>query len=194
MQYGYMRVSSRDQNEARQYEALLEQGLSPEAIYLDKQSGKDFRRPSYLRLVRRLRKGDVLYISSIDRLGRNYEEIQEQWRFLTKERQIRIIVLDMPLLNTSLERDLTETLIADIVLQLLSYVAQSEREMIHKRQKEGIQAAQARGVRFGRPPLIRPKSFESVRAQWQQHLISSRLAAEMLGISQSTFLNWCRKN
>ena len=193
MHYGYMRVSSRDQNEARQYAALLREGIGEEQIYLDKQSGKNFQRPAYKRLVRRLRKGDVLYIASIDRLGRNYEEIQEQWRILTKEIQARIVVLDMPLLDTHVDRDLTETLIADIVLQLLSYVAQSEREMIHKRQKEGIEAAQARGVRFGRPPMNRPKSFESVQTQWKQRLISSRSAAEMLGVSQSTFLNWCKK-
>lgn len=193
VQYGYMRVSSRDQNEARQYDALLGRGLYPEQIYLDKQSGKDFQRPAYRRLVKRLRKGDVLYISGIDRLGRNYEEIQEQWRILTKERQVRVVVLDMPLLDTSLDRGLTETLIADIVLQLLSYVAQSERETIHKRQKEGLEAARARGVRFGRPPKRQPENFESLRKQWMERRISSRLAADMLGISQSTFLNWCKK-
>ena len=145
-----------EQNEDRQIIAMQEAGLTEKQLYLDKQSGKDFNRPSYNRLLRRLKKGDVLVIKSIDRLGRNYQEILEQWRILTKIKQVSIIVLDMPLLNTGQERDLTGELIADIVLQLLSYVAQTERENIRQRQKEGITAAKNRGVRFGRPSIVRP--------------------------------------
>ena len=157
--YGYARVSAKDQNEARQLIALKTFGICQTRIFLDKQSGRDFQRPQYQRLLKRLKKGDTLVVKSIDRLGRNYNEIIEQWRILTKEKQADVVVLDMPLLDTRRGKDLTGTLIADIVLQLLSYVAQTEREFIHQRQAEGIAAAKARGARFGRPakPLPPPR-------------------------------------
>ena len=157
MEYGYARVSTKEQNELRQLIALREFGLTDRAIFVDKQSGKDFDRRSYQRLLRKLKDGDTLVIKSIDRLGRNYEEILEQWRIITKEKSAAIVVLDMPLLDTRRNRDLTGTLIADIVLQLLSYVAQTEREFIHQRQAEGIAAAKARGVKFGRPRKALPE-------------------------------------
>ena len=157
MEYGYARVSTKEQNELRQLIALREFGLTDRAIFVDKQSGKDFDRRSYQRLLRKLKDGDILAIKSIDRLGRNYEEILEQWRVITKEKGAAIVVLDMPLLDTRRNRDLTGTLIADIVLQLLSYVAQTEREFIHQRQAEGIAAAKARGVKFGRPRKALPE-------------------------------------
>ena len=160
---------------------------------MDKQSGKDFNRPNYKRLLRRLRPGDVLYILSIDRLGRNYEEIQNQWRILTKNKGVDICVLDMPLLDTRRENDLIGTLIADIVLQLLSYVAQTERENIRQRQAEGIAAAKARGVKFGRPRKVIPKEFPAVRALWTSGKINSREAARRLSVSQDTFLRWTRQ-
>ena len=166
MTYGYIRVSSLDQNEARQRVALLEQGVAENHLYLDKQSGKNFDRPRYQRLLQRLRPGDLLYILSIDRLGRNYREIQEQWRLLTQEKGVDICVLDMPLLDTRNGRDLMGTFIADLVLQILSFVAQSERENIRRRQAEGIAAAKARGVRFGRPPLPLPENFYQARQGW----------------------------
>ena len=193
MEYGYIRVSTREQNEERQLIALLDYGIDRKAIFMDKQSGKDFDRPKYKRLIRKLKKDDTLVIKSIDRLGRNYEEILEQWRVITKEKQASIVVLDMPLLDTSKNRDLTGTLIADIVLQLLSYVAQTEREMIHQRQMEGIAAAKARGVRFGRKPMIRTEEFYALKQSWQQQEISARQAAKNLGISCKTFLKWARE-
>ena len=150
--YGYVRVSAKDQNEARQVIAMHEFGIKQDLIFIEKQSGKDFNRPQYKRLMRKLKTGDTLVIKSIDRLGRNYDEIIEQWRIITKEKQVAVVVLDMPLLDTRQGRDLTGTLIADIVLQLLSYVAQTEREFIKRRQAEGIAAAKARGVRFGAKP------------------------------------------
>ena len=150
MEYGYVRVSAKDQNVERQIDAMHDAGLQDKRIFIEKQSGKDFDRPIYLRLLKKLRPGDVLFVKSIDRLGRNYNEILEQWRVITKEKEAAIVVLDMPLLDTRSNRDLTGTLIADIVLQLLSYVAQTEREFIRQRQAEGIAAAKARGVRFGR--------------------------------------------
>ncbi len=150
-EYGYIRVSSADQNGDRQRRALNERGVSPQNIFTDKQSGKDFNRPNYIRLVKRLREGDLLYVMSIDRLGRNYGEIQEQWRILTKEKEVDICVMDMPLLDTRTAKDLIGTFIADMVLQLLSFVAENERVNIRKRQEQGIAAAKARGVRFGRP-------------------------------------------
>ena len=166
-QYGYIRVSSAEQNEARQVIAMREAGLDGNHIYMDKQSGKDFDRPQYQRLVRRLRPGDLLCVQSIDRLGRNYEEVREQWRVLTKEKRVDIRVLDMPLLDTRQGRDLMDTFIADLVLQILSFVAQSERESIKKRQAEGIAAAKARGVKFGRPPLPLPENFHDVHRDWR---------------------------
>lgn len=187
--YGYVRVSSRDQNEDRQMAAMEQYGIPPEQIYLDKQSGKDFNRPQYKRLMRRLRAGDTLVIKSIDRLGRCYSEIIEQWRIISKEKHVALIVLDMPLLNTQ-QRDLTGTLIADLVLQLLSYVAQTEREMIRQRQAEGIAAARVRGVRFGAPPKPRPKEFPFLLEQWRRGLLSARAASRLLHVSHKTFLRW----
>ncbi|MCL2433019.1 MAG: recombinase family protein [Clostridia bacterium] len=190
--YGYVRVSSKDQNEDRQIIAMAEHGILKPQIFMDKFSGKDFERPQYKALLRKLRPGDVLYVKSIDRLGRNYAEIIEQWRVITKEKQVDIVVLDIPLLNTHVNRDLTGTLIAGIVLQLLSYVAQSERENIHQRQAEGIAAAKARGMKFGRPPRKRPAEFANVRAAWANNQISAREAARVLGTTHRTFLIWAR--
>ena len=175
--YGYVRVSTRDQHEARQMMAMEAFGVDRSNIYLDKQSGKDFNRPQYRRLMRRLGKDDILVVQSIVRLGRNYDEIIEQWRCITKEKQAAIVVLDMPLLDTRQGRDLTGTLIADIVLQLLSYVAQTEREFIRRRQAEGIAAARARGVRFGAPPKEKPAAYAALAQAWRQGEISSRRAA-----------------
>ena len=193
MDYGYARVSTKEQNEQRQIIALTQFGLSEKCIYVDKQSGRDFERPQYRRLVRKLKDGDTLVVKSIDRLGRNYEEILEQWRIITKEKAAAIVVLDMPLLDTRRSRDLTGTLIADIVLQLLSYVAQTEREFIRQRQAEGIAAAKARGVHFGRKPLPVPTKFPEVLDHWKRGTISSRTAGSLLGVSQTTFLKWCRR-
>lgn len=192
--YGYVRVSSRDQNTDRQQIAMHEYGVADRNVFIDKQSGKDFDRPAYRRLVRKLKPDDTLVIKSIDRLGRNYEEILEQWRLLTKKKCVEIVVLDMPLLDTGRGRDLTGTLIADIVLQLLSYVAQTEREFIHQRQAEGIAAAKARGVQFGRKPKERPEAFEEVCHDWEQGLLTARKAAECLGVAHKTFLKWASKN
>ena len=192
MNYGYIRVSTREQNEDRQAIALREWGIPPNQIYLDKQSGKDFERPQYRRLMRKLKQDDVLIVKSIDRLGRNYDEILEQWRVITKEKHADIVVLDMPLLDTRTNRDLTGTLIADIVLQLLSYVAQTEREFIRQRQAEGIAAAKARGVRFGRPILSAPEQFETVYVQWKAREISLKKASGSLGVSHQTFERWVR--
>lgn len=192
MEYGYARVSTREQNEERQLIALTGFGIAESAIFVDKQSGKDFERTQYRRLMRKLKDGDTLVIKSIDRLGRNYEEILEQWRIITKEKHAAIVVLDMPLLDTRQNRDLTSTLIADIVLQLLSYVAQLEREFIHQRQAEGIAAAKAQGVRFGREPLPVPAEFPEVLDCWKHGKIGSRRAGALLGVSQTTFLKWCR--
>ena len=190
MEYGYARVSTKEQNELRQLIALREFGLTDRAIFVDKQSGKDFDRRSYQRLLRKLKDGDTLVIKSIDRLGRNYEEILEQWRIITREKTAAIVVLDMPLLDTRQGRDLTGTLIADIVLQLLSYVAQTEREFIRQRQAEGIAAAKARGVHMGRAPMEIPEDFAPVYDQWKRGEISGRGAARMLGVAQHTFTKW----
>ena len=193
MEYGYIRVSTREQNEQRQLIAMREFGISPNKIYMDKQSGKDFERKNYKKMVRKLKKDDTLVVKSIDRLGRNYEEILEQWRVITKEKRVDIVVLDMPLLDTRARgQDLTGTFIADLVLQILSYVAQTEREMIRKRQAEGIAAAKARGVKFGRRPLPLPESYEDVRQKWESGQLSARAAAIALGVSHSTFLKWTR--
>ncbi len=188
MEYGYIRVSTKEQNEDRQVIALREYGV--DKIYMDKQSGKDFNRPNYQKLIRKMKSGDTLVIKSIDRLGRNYDEILEQWRSITKEKQAYIVVLDMPLLNTKQNRDLTGTLIADIVLQLLSYVAQTEREFIRQRQAEGIAAAKEKGVKFGRAPMVRPAGYEMMKAQFLERQVSARAAAKQLGITHSTFLRW----
>lgn len=186
-QYGYIRVSSVEQNEARQVIAMRKAGLDGNHIYMDKQSGKDFDRPQYQRLVRRLRPGDLLCVQSIDRLGRNYEEVREQWRVLTKEKRVDIRVLDMPLLDTRQGRDLMDTFIADLVLQILSFVAQSERESIKKRQAEGIAAAKARGVKFGRPPLPLPENFHDVHRDWRAKKVTLRQAAERCAMPEGTF-------
>ena len=190
MEYGYVRVSTKEQNEQRQMIALRDFGIEEKQIYMDKQSGKDFERAKYKKLLRKLKNGDTLVVKSIDRLGRNYDEILEQWRIITKEKQVAIVVLDMPLLDTRQNRDLTGTLIADIVLQLLSYVAQTEREFIRQRQAEGIAAAKENGVRFGRRPMERPVEYEKLKIQWEQEEISARAAAKQLGITHRTFLKW----
>lgn len=190
MEYGYARVSTREQNEQRQLIALRDFGIADKRIYMDKQSGKDFERINYKRMIRKIKSGDTIVIKSIDRLGRNYDEILEQWRIITKEKQVAIVVLDMPLLDTRQNRDLTGTLIADIVLQLLSYVAQTEREFIRQRQAEGIAVAKEQGVKFGRKPIARPENFEYLKIQWANKEISARSAAKQLGITHSTFLRW----
>lgn len=188
--FGYVRVSSREQNEDRQVIAMAEFGVPEKNLIIEKQSGKDFDRPRYLRLLRRLRPGDTLVIKSIDRLGRNYDEILEQWRTLTREREIGIVVLDMPILDTRQGKDLTGALIADIVLQVLSYVAETERSFILQRQREGIAAAQARGAQFGRPRLERPEGFVRLAEDWRAGRISLREAAARLGVSRETFRRW----
>ncbi len=193
MEYGYVRVSTKEQNEDRQIVAMREFGIKEGNIILDKQSGKDFERPGYRRLVRRLKAGDTFVIKSIDRLGRNYDEILEQWRLLTKEKLVDIVVLDMPLLDTCQGRDLTGVLIADIVLQLLSYVAQTEREFNRQRQAEGIAAAKARGVHFGRKFKERGENYESVMTAWRRGELSGRAAARELGVAHGTFQRWCRE-
>ena len=185
--YGYARVSTREQNEARQLDALTAAGIARRDIYLDKQSGKDFDRPQYKRLLRRLRRDDVLYIQSIDRLGRNYSDILEQWRILTKEKGVDIVVLDMPLLDTRRGKDLLGTFLADIVLQVLSFVAENERANIRQRQAEGIAAAKARGVRFGRPPRPLPDGFAEVCRRWHSGELSCAEAARRLCMPPSTF-------
>lgn len=188
--YGYVRVSTREQNEDRQMIALRDFPVLPENIYLDKLSGKDFNRPEYQKLLKRMKKKDILVIKSIDRLGRNYKEILDQWRYLTKSKEIYIVVLDMPLLDTRKSNDLIGTLIADIVLQLLSYVAETERENIKQRQAEGIAAAKARGVKFGRPNKKVPHNFYKVYSRWRHGKISGREAARQLGVSYTTFMKW----
>ena len=194
MVYGYVRVSTKEQCEDRQLIALREFPVAENHIFMDKLSGKDFNRPQYQKLIRRLKPHDILVVKSIDRLGRNYDEILDQWRVITKSRQADIVVLDMPLLDTRQSgRDLTGTFVADLVLQILSYVAQAERENIRQRQQEGIAAARLRGVRFGRPRKQVPAEFEWVRQQWEQGRITSRQAARQLGVAQDTFLRWARE-
>ncbi|MGN0313323.1 MAG: recombinase family protein [Fusicatenibacter sp.] len=191
--YGYIRVSSRDQNEDRQMVALREMEIPEKNIFMDKQSGKDFNRPQYKRLVRKLKKDDLLYIKSIDRLGRNYAEILEQWRFLTKEKGIDIVVLDMPLLDTRRGKDLMGTFLSDIVLQVLSFVAENERSNIRQRQAEGIAAAKARGVQFGRPKVRVPEDFEQIIKAWEKKEITCREAVERCGVSEATFYRRLRE-
>lgn len=185
--YGYVRVSTKDQNEDRQYIALRELCIPEENIFMDKQSGKDFVRPQYRRLVRRLKKDDLIYVKSIDRLGRNYTEILEQWRILTKEKGADIVVLDMPLLDTRRGKDLMGTFLSDIVLQVLSFVAENERSNIRQRQAEGIAAAKARGVRFGRPPLPLPENFQEVYRAWRGKQITLKQAAQACQMPEGTF-------
>lgn len=191
--YGYVRVSSQDQNEDRQMIALRGAGCGERMIFKDKQSGKDFNRPQYRRMLKRLKPGDLIYIKSIDRLGRNYEEIIEQWRYLTKEKGVDIVVLDMPLLDTRRGKDLMGTFLSDIVLQILSFVAENERKNIRERQREGIDAAKARGVRFGRPERPLPVNFASVYREWKSKKISLEKAAKACGLPQGTFYNKARK-
>lgn len=191
--YGYIRVSMKEQNEDRQRIALAEFPVPENHIFLDKLSGKDFERPQYKKLMKKLRPGDILVIKSIDRLGRNYEEILNQWRIITKEKRADIVVLDMPLLDTrQTGRDLTGTFVADLVLQILSYVAQTERENIKQRQKAGIAAAKLRGVQFGRPRKPLPDNFQQVKEDWENKKITSREAANQLLVAQDTFLRWVR--
>mgnify|MGYP000851562357 CR=1 FL=1 len=186
-EYGYVRVSSTDQNEERQLIAMNEKHIPKGNIYTDKQSGKDFERPQYKRMVKKLKPGDLLYVLSIDRLGRNYADVQQQWRVLTKEKKVDICVLDMELLDTRREKNLLGTFIADLVLQILSFVAESERNSIRKRQAEGIVAAKERGVRFGRPLLLLPENFENTAEAWNEKQISLQQAAKLCRMSVSTF-------
>lgn len=185
--YGYIRVSSRDQNEERQRIALREVGVEGRNIYLDKQSGKDFHRAQYCKMMRKLKKDDLLYIKSIDRLGRNYSEILEQWRILTKEKGVDIVVLDMPLLDTRRGKVLIGTFLSDVVLQVLSFVEENERTNIRQQQAEGIAAAKARGVRFGRPPKPLPDNFQQMYQQWKTGEITGANAAKLCGMPLSTF-------
>jgi len=185
--YGYVRVSSTDQNEDRQLLALEELGIPPCNIFADKQSGKDFQRPEYNALTEKLAKDDLLYIKSIDRLGRNYEEILEQWRILTKDKGVDVVVIDMPILDTRVGKDLLGTFIADVILQLLSFVAQNERENIRQRQAEGIVAAKRRGVRFGRPEIIVPANFGELVRKWERRQLTTARMLQLCNMSQTTF-------
>lgn len=191
--YGYIRVSSTDQNEDRQLIALTEIGVTEKNIFMDKQSGKNFNRPQYQKLVKKIKSGDLLYILSIDRLGRNYEEIQNQWRILTKEKGVDICVLDMPLLDTRQGKDLMGTFIADLVLQILSFVAQSERENIRKRQEQGIAAAKAKGVRFGRPEKPIPENFGRLVSEWEKKKASLEEILKLCNMSEATFYRKLRE-
>ena len=192
--YGYIRVSTKEQCEDRQLIALRNFPVHDDKIFMDKLSGKDFNRPQYKKLLRKLKRGDILVVKSIDRLGRNYEEILSQWRIVTKEKQADIVVLDMPLLDTrQTGRDLTGTFVADLVLQILSYVAQTERENIRQRQMEGIAAAKLRGVQFGRPRKPVPENFFYLKERWEKKEITSRQAAKELHIAQDTFIRWVRE-
>lgn len=187
MMYGYVRVSTREQNEDRQRIALGAAYVPEENIFTDKQSGKDFNRPMYQRLLKKLKEDDLLYIKSIDRLGRNYEEVLEQWRVLTKEKKIDVVVLDMPLLDTRRGKDLMGTFLSDIVLQVLSFVAENERKNIKERQREGIEAAKLRGVRFGRPRIPMPENFSQVYDRWITKEISGEEAAKLCDLTIATF-------
>jgi len=191
--YGYVRVSTKDQNEARQMIAMHDFGIDEKCVFIEKQSGKYFNHPQYKRLLRKIKSGDILVIKSIDRLGRNYNEIIEQWRIITKEKQTAIVVLDMLLLDTRQGCDLTGTLITDIEVQLLSYVARTERKFIKKRQAEGIEAAKARSVQFGPKPMERPSDFEPYRQAWEHGKISASEAVRQLNILHETFLRWVRE-
>lgn len=191
--YGYVRVSTREQNEDRQLIALREVGVSDKNIFMDKQSGKDFERPQYKKLLRKMKKDDLLYIKSIDRLGRNYEEILQQWRIITKDKGVDIVVLDMPLLDTRRGKDLMGTFLSDIVLQVLSFVAENERTNIKQRQAEGIAAAKAQGIKFGRPPLPLPDNFYEVHKAWRSKKITLKQAAEACNMPIGTFYGKARK-
>lgn len=191
--YGYVRVSSADQNEERQMVEMRRAGVSDNNIFIDKLSGKNFDRPNYKMLVESVREGDLLYILSIDRLGRNYEEIQNQWRILTKEKKIDIVVIDMPLLDTRQGRDLMGTFIADLVLQILSFVAQNEREKIKERQEQGIAAAKARGVRFGRPEKEVPEDFRQLVSAWEKKQLPLSELLKRCDMSEATFYRRLRE-
>ena len=191
--FGYVRVSAVDQNEDRQMLEMLKLKIPIRNIYIDKQSGKDFDRPKYKKLLKRLKRGDLLYVKSIDRLGRNYKEIQDQWRLLTKEMGVDVVVIDMPLLDTRLCKDLLGTFIADLVLQILSFVAQNERENIRKRQEEGIRAAKLRGVEFGRPVISPPDNFKDLIKQWEKGEISADEVANNCNMSIATFYRRLRE-
>lgn len=191
--YGYVRVSSRDQCEDRQIIEMQELNIPYRNIYIDKQSGKDFNRPQYKKLMKRLKSNSVLYVQSIDRLGRNYKEILDNWRIITKEKNADIVVIDMPLLDTRKDKNLLGTFIADIVLTLLSYVSENERDNIKKRQAEGIAAAKKRGVKFGRPRVELPENFEEVCTEWKRRKITIKEAAKLCGISSSTFYNYAKR-
>ncbi len=191
--YGYVRVSSIDQNEDRQLVVMDENNVPKGNVYIDKQSGKDFERPQYKKLVKKLKEGDLLYILSIDRLGRNYEDIQKQWRILTKDIGIDICVIDMPLLDTRNGKDLMGTFIADLVLQILSFVAQNERENIKKRQAQGIAAAKAKGIKFGRPEVPMPDSFDKFIAKWEKRQVTTSEILKLTGLSKSTFYRKVRE-
>ena len=191
--YGYVRVSSTDQNEGRKMIAMTNRYVPKVNIYVDKQSGKDFNRPMYRKLVRRLKPNDLLYIKSIDRLGRNYEEIITQWRILTKEKKVDIVVIDMPLLDTRTGKDLMGTFIADLVLQLLSFISENERKTIKQRQREGIEAAKQRGVRFGRPEKPLPENFEQLYIRWLAKEISATEIAQQCNFTTATFYNKIKK-
>ena len=191
--FGYVRVSSTDQNEDRQIIAMNAKGVAPRNLYIDKQSGKDFARPQYQKLIRRLKPGDLLYILSIDRLGRNYQEIQEQWRILTKIKNVDICVIDMPLLDTRTAKDLMGTFIADLVLQILSFVAENERVNIKKRQEQGIAAAKARGVRFGRPEKPLPADFSDIVRKWERKEIDINEVLRLCNVSDTTFYRRLRE-
>ncbi len=192
--YGYVRVSSTDQNEDRQMLALQQVGVADQNIFMDKQSGKDFERPNYKKLLRKLKSGDLLYVLSIDRLGRNYNDILEQWRVLTKEKDIDICVLDMPLLDTRNGKDLMGTFIADLVLQILSFVAQNERENIRKRQAEGIAAARLKGVKFGRPEVVVPDNFRETVRLWEKGQITFEEALHRTQMKEATFYRRLREH
>ena len=192
-EYAYIRVSSQEQNEERQLVAVRELNIPANNIFIDKQSGKDFERPNYVAMIKKLKVGDIIYILSIDRLGRNYEEIQNQWRILTKEKKVDICVIDMPLLDTRNGKDLMGTFIADLVLQILSFVAQSERENIRKRQAQGIAAAKANGVKFGRPEIPMPADFGDIVDKWEKGKITINEARKKSGISESTFYRRARE-
>ena len=193
MNYGYIRVSSREQNEDRQVVAMHAAGIPAKNLYVDKQSGKDFARPAYRQMVRRMRRDDLLFVKSIDRLGRDYREILEQWRILTQERGVDIVVLDMPLLDTRRGKDLMGTFLSDIVLQVLSFVAENERASIRARQAEGIAAAKIRGVRFGRPGIAVPADFDRVVESWERKQLTCREAARQCGMSEATFYRRLRE-
>ncbi len=193
MKYGYARVSTREQNIDRQLSAILKEGIAQDRIYVDKASGKDFNRRKYKRMIKKLKEGDELYIKSIDRLGRNYDEIIKEWNRITKEKKTEIIVLDFPLLDTrSKAKDLTGKFMADIVLQILSYVAQIERENIRQRQREGIVEAKKRGIKFGRPRRQMPDNFQEVLTLWKEGRISLRKGADLLNVSHTMFSKWIK--